>query len=395
MRGRKRAGGRRLEGAGAGGQGKDRLAMVQTDIILNALQRKCPDVEYEIITMSKIIDKLQDVPVKVGETTVFIKKLEIALLQNEVDIVIHSLKDLPAKLPDGLVVACVYERDSPYDAVAMNRENKDLVLKDLPAGSVIGTSSLRRVAQISRKYPHLKFENIRGNLNTRFEKLDGDGIYAAIILAESGLLRMNMENRITERLAGDVCMHAVCQGALAVECREDDENIIKLLSVIHDRNTTLQCIAERSFIKQLDCGYKVPVSVLTTVKDEKVIRLVLVYNMSFMPIQITLHGEVSSTDGKNFIKKSITKSFVEDETSELNPQKLSYNDPRKEYLGISPPPQVSHKSLLAAENAGIQLASNIINDTDGDEILRTAKNETEAYVRSEKLKKYQLSTKSP
>uniref|UniRef100_A0A8C1AFN7 hydroxymethylbilane synthase n=1 Tax=Cyprinus carpio carpio TaxID=630221 RepID=A0A8C1AFN7_CYPCA len=219
------------------------------------------------VAMSTIGDKILDTALsKIGEKSLFTKELENALERNEVDIVVHSLKDLPTSLPPGFTIGAILQRENPHDAVVLHPKNAGLTLDSLPEKSVIGTSSLRRAAQLKKRFPQLEFENIRGNLNTRLKKLDEKDDYAAIILAAAGLKRMGWESRISQILGPEDCMYAVGQGALAVEVRAQDKDILEMVSVLHHPDTVLQCISERAFLRQLEGGCSVPVAVHTEVK---------------------------------------------------------------------------------------------------------------------------------
>ncbi|XP_014678106.1 PREDICTED: porphobilinogen deaminase-like [Priapulus caudatus] len=188
---------------------------------------------------------------KIGEKALFTKELEVALEEKAVDLVVHSLKDLPTVLPPGMVIAAVCKRDSPEDAVVLHPKHAGKTLSLLPEGSVVGTSSLRRVAQLRRAFPHLRFDDVRGNLNTRLRKLDDGATYDALVLAAAGLERMGWKDRIAQRLTEEESLYAVGQGALAVECRADDASTIAMLAQLHHTTTLLRCVAERAFLKQL------------------------------------------------------------------------------------------------------------------------------------------------
>uniref|UniRef100_U3ILK6 hydroxymethylbilane synthase n=1 Tax=Anas platyrhynchos platyrhynchos TaxID=8840 RepID=U3ILK6_ANAPP len=215
------------------------LARIQTDSVVEMLRELHPDLHFEIVAMSTTGDKILDTALsKIGEKSLFTKELENALERNEVDLVVHSLKDLPTSLPPGFTIGAVCKRESPLDAVVFHPKNCGKTLSLLPEKSVIGTSSLRRAAQLKKKFPHLEFRDIRGNLNTRLKKLDEKEEFSAIILAAAGLKRMGWENRIG-------------QGALAVEVRAKDQEILNMVSALHDGETVLCCIAERAFMKLL------------------------------------------------------------------------------------------------------------------------------------------------
>ncbi|CAH1994975.1 unnamed protein product [Acanthoscelides obtectus] len=237
------------------GSRKSQLALIQTNHVISLLKEKYPEKQFEIVTMSTMGDRILDIPLpKIGEKSLFTKELETALANGAIDFVVHSLKDLPTTLPDDMVIGAVLTREDPRDALVLKKDLTSYNLSTLPPNSIIGTSSLRRTAQLLKKYPHLKIENIRGNLNTRLRKLDELGNYQAIILAASGLKRMGWEHRISEILEEKELMYAVGQGALAVECREDNLDIIKLLDSLYDLETALRVTAERSFLKTLGGG---------------------------------------------------------------------------------------------------------------------------------------------
>ncbi|CAL8106880.1 unnamed protein product [Orchesella dallaii] len=253
------------------GSRKSHLAMIQTNWIVDKLKEQNPEQLFEIIGISTTGDKILDVALsKIGEKSLFTKELELALLNNEIDFVVHSLKDLPTQLPDGLTIAAITKREDPRDAVLFSPKTEAKNLKDLPSGSCIGTSSLRRVAQLRKHYPHLNFIDVRGNLNTRLKKLDDpDGPYSALILATAGVSRMGWLDRIGQYLESEDCMHAVGQGALGIECAEDNEPILSLLNSLNHPSTHLQCLAERSFMRTLEGGCSVPVAVSTSIQHSK------------------------------------------------------------------------------------------------------------------------------
>lgn len=261
------------------GSRKSQLALVQTNCVVERLRRLYPDTRFEIITMSTTGDQILDQPLAhIGEKSLFTKELEIALEDLKVDLVVHSLKDLPSTLPAGMAIGAVIKRDSPYDVVVFSKrvrqqqlqggDGPSMTLDMLPAGSTVGTSSLRRIAQLKRRYPHLKFHDVRGNLNTRLRKVDDEnGLYDALILAEAGLDRLEWHDRIDQVLSPDDCMYAVSQGAMAVECRSFDIETLDMLSPLHDRDTLLRVVAERALLRSLEGGCSVPVACHTEVLD--------------------------------------------------------------------------------------------------------------------------------
>ncbi|MCF3608787.1 hydroxymethylbilane synthase, partial [Planktothrix agardhii 1033] len=225
---------------------------------------------------------------KIGDKGLFTKELELGMLDRSSDIAVHSLKDLPTRLPQGLMLGCVSEREDPADALVVHENHKDKQLETLPAGAIIGTSSLRRLAQLRYHYPHLEFKDIRGNLNTRLQKLD-NGEYDAIILAVAGLVRLDMSDRIHQVITPEISLHAVGQGALGIECREGDSDILDIIKVLEHTPTAQRCYAERAFLRELEGGCQVPIGVNTFIEGD----------------QLTLVGMVASLDGKRLIKDTV------------------------------------------------------------------------------------------
>jgi hydroxymethylbilane synthase len=272
------------------GSRKSQLALVQTYWVQEQLQKHFPDRHFEVETMSTHGDKILDVALsKIGDKGLFTKELELGMLNNEIDLAVHSLKDLPTRLPEGLVLGCVTEREDPADALVVHEKHKDKQIDTLPEGTVIGTSSLRRLAQLRYRFPHLTFKDVRGNLNTRLGKLDA-GEYDALILAVAGLQRLGMSARIHQVLPPEVSLHAVGQGALGIECRGDDTEVLELLKAIEHVPTAERCYAERSFLRRLEGGCQVPIGVNTKLEGDT----------------LTLTGIVASVDGQKVVKDTIT-----------------------------------------------------------------------------------------
>ena len=195
------------------GSRKSQLALIQTRFVISELKKIRPELEFEIVEMSTVGDNVLDKALsKIGEKSLFTKELEVALEKRDVDFVVHSMKDLPTTLPPGMVIGAVLEREDPRDAVIIKSDSPSKSLAELPPGSVIGTSSLRRAAQLRSAYPGLVFQDVRGNLNTRLRKLDDpQGPYSALILAVAGVARMGWAERISQHLDADLCLHAVGQ----------------------------------------------------------------------------------------------------------------------------------------------------------------------------------------
>jgi hydroxymethylbilane synthase len=265
---------------------RSQLAMVQTEWVRDQLLLAHPGLEISIEAMATQGDKILDVALaKIGDKGLFTKELEAQMLVNQADIAVHSLKDLPTNLPDGLMLGCVTEREDPADALVVHARHQDKNLASLPAGAVVGTSSLRRLAQLKYHYPHLLFKDVRGNVITRLEKLDS-GDYDCLILAAAGLGRLGLSNRIHELIDPNISLHAVGQGALGIECRVADPEVLTLIKVLEHRPTALRCLAERSFLRNLEGGCQVPIGV----------------NSSFENGNLHLTGMVASLDGLRLIR---------------------------------------------------------------------------------------------
>jgi len=234
--------------------------MTQTGHVIEELKRICAEkgLEYEF-EVRKIVtkgDRIVDVTLsKVGGKGLFVKEIEQAMLDEEIDLAVHSMKDMPSELPDGLVIGAVPLREDPRDCL-ITRGN--LTFAELPQGAKVGTSSLRRSSQLRTLRPDLAIEWIRGNIDTRIRKLEEEG-FDAIVLAAAGLRRMGWESRISDILPPDVCIPAVGQGALAIECRQGDADVRELLSLYNDEPTELAVTAERAFLRRLNGGCQIPI----------------------------------------------------------------------------------------------------------------------------------------
>jgi hydroxymethylbilane synthase len=269
---------------------KSQLALVQTYWVQEELQKRFPERQFEVQTMSTQGDKILDVALaKIGDKGLFTKELEQVMLDREADFAVHSLKDLPTNLPEGLMLGCITEREDPADAVVMQAKYVGTSLAELPAGAVIGTSSLRRLAQLRHYYPHLSFKDVRGNVNTRLAKLDA-GEYDALVLAAAGLTRLGFSERIHQVLPPDISLHAVGQGALGIECRTQDPEVLEIIKALEHGPTAQRCLAERAFLRQLEGGCQVPIGVNTKIEGD----------------QLTLVGLVASLDGQRLIKDQVT-----------------------------------------------------------------------------------------
>lgn len=258
------------------GTRKSPLALAQADIVVKALQDANPDFSFVIHGMTTTGDRDQNTALyNFGGKGLWTSQLEELLVAEQIDLVVHSLKDMPTTLPDGCVLGCTTTREDARDVLVIKKTHVDehgwKTLADLPEGSVIGTSSIRRIAQLRRLYPSLKFKDHRGNIQTRLKKLEDDPELTAIILAAAGLQRMDLGHHISQFLETDTggIMHAVGQGALGVECRAGDSRILDVLTVLEDKETTLACVAERSVMRTLEGGCSVPIGVETHWVDGK------------------------------------------------------------------------------------------------------------------------------
>ncbi|XP_034281084.1 porphobilinogen deaminase isoform X1 [Pantherophis guttatus] len=316
------------------GTRKSQLARIQTDSVVEMLQVHHPHLHFEIVAMSTTGDRILDTALsKIGEKSLFTKELENALERDEVDLVVHSLKDLPTSLPPGFTIGAICKRENPHDAVVFHPKHAGKTLSSLPEKSVIGTSSLRRAAQLKRKFPRLQFKDIRGNLNTRLKKLDEKEDFSALVLAAAGLRRMGWGRRIGQILSPVDCLYAVGQGALAVEVRAKDQEIIEMISVLHDEETVLRCITERAFMKRLEGGCSVPVAVSTVLKDG----------------QLYLTGAVYSLDGSDSLQETMQRNVNFSLENEDGP------DDNPQHVGITAR-NVPRLAQEAAERLGQEVA---------------------------------------
>ena len=233
------------------------LALWQAEYVQSQLQRSHPGLTVELLGMTSRGDQLLDMPLaKVGGKGLFVKELETALLERRADIAVHSMKDVPMEFPEGLGLGVICEREDPSDAFVSNRYSS---LEALPAGSVVGTSSLRRECQLRARRPDLQVRFLRGNVNTRLRKLD-EGEYDAIILASAGLIRLGFAGRIARKLAVEDSLPAGGQGAVGIELRREDARVLELLQVLHHEPTAQRVTAERAMNQRLQGGCQVPIA---------------------------------------------------------------------------------------------------------------------------------------
>lgn len=272
------------------------LALTQSQWVKETLERRWQESRVELKIIKTTGDKILDVPLaKVGGKGLFVKELEDALLEGAVDLAVHSIKDVPADLPHGLEIGAIPRREDPRD-VLVSRTGKDL--SNLPPNARLGTSSLRRAAQLKSLRPDLEIENLRGNLDTRLRKLQ-EGRYDAIVLAAAGIHRMGWNERITAYLNPTEFLPAIGQGALGIEIRTEDKAVRELIASLHDPDTAVAVQAERSLLKGLEGGCQVPIAGYAQVSDG----------------QIELTGLVASLDGKQIVRR--TRSASRDQAESL------------------------------------------------------------------------------
>ena len=263
------------------------LAMWQAKHIQSRLQALYPTCDVQILGMTTTGDQILDIPLaKVGGKGLFVKELETALEDGRADLAVHSMKDVPMNLPEGFTMAATGEREDPRDAFVSNNYAS---LEDLPRGSVVGTSSLRRQSQLQARLPHLKIESLRGNLQTRLRKLD-EGQYAAIILAAAGLIRLGLSERIRDTLSPELSIPAVGQGALGIEIKASRIDLLEILAPLNHLDTQLCVEAERGMSRALAGSCTVPLGAFATKKDNI----------------ISITGFVASVDGKQMLRETIT-----------------------------------------------------------------------------------------
>jgi hydroxymethylbilane synthase len=259
------------------------LAMWQAEHIRDRLRALYPQTEVNILGMTTQGDRILDVTLsKIGGKGLFVKELEAALENSSADIAVHSLKDVPMHMPEGFMLACICEREDPCDAFVSN-DYADLAA--LPAGAVVGTSSLRRESQLRANFPHLEVKPLRGNVQTRLRKLD-EGQYAAIILAASGLKRLGLGERIRYVISSDDSLPAVGQGALGIECRADRTDLKEMLAPLYHANTAACVLAERAMSRTLQGSCQVPLGGFAELAGD----------------QLRMRGFVATPDGKRMLR---------------------------------------------------------------------------------------------
>jgi hydroxymethylbilane synthase len=272
-----------------------KLALWQAHWVKKALQKSHPSISAEIVILKTKGDKILDVPLAmVGGKGLFVKEIEEAIINGHIDLAVHSMKDMPADIPEGLCIGAVPKREAPQDVLI---SKKDQVLSELKRGAHIGTSSLRRAAQLRNIRPDIHISSLRGNLDTRLRKLATEDL-DAVILAAAGVKRLNFENRITEYLDEDVMLPAVGQGALCVEIRKNDPRIALLVSDLDHRHTHTAIKGERAFLGRLEGGCQVPIAAHGKIEGNTFI----------------LTGLVADLDGRTVIRETVSGSPAQSET---------------------------------------------------------------------------------
>ncbi|CAM4127496.1 hydroxymethylbilane synthase [Paenibacillus alkaliterrae] len=272
------------------------LALTQTGQVIDELKRISEkhgfDYTFEIKKIVTKGDRILDVTLsKVGGKGLFVKEIEQALADGVIDLAVHSMKDMPYELPEGLMNGATPKRVDPRDCLVM-REGSGLA--DLPVGARVGTSSLRRSSQLKHERPDLQLESIRGNIDSRIRKLETEG-FDAIVLASAGMTRMGWTDRISAYLPVEICLPAVGQGALGIECRENDEQVRELLALFNDKETELAVRAERSFLGALNGGCQVPIGAYCVVGEA--------HGSDGGERQLVMTGMVGSPDGATLLKE--------------------------------------------------------------------------------------------
>lgn len=264
-----------------------KLALWQAEWIKSQIEHLMPDIGIRLNKIKTTGDKILDVPLaQVGGKGLFVKEIEEALLRGEADLAVHSMKDVPTDLPEGLHLSAICKREDPRDAFIGGDGIKGL--DSLPEGGRVGTSSLRRICQLLHRRPDLRITQLRGNVDTRLRKLK-EGQFDAIILATAGVKRLGYADRITEKIPAEMSLPAIGQGAVGIECRTDDEFINDLLGRLNHEETWICVTAERAFLKKLEGGCQVPIAAYAQMRDA----------------HLVIEGLVGSLDGRTLIKDSI------------------------------------------------------------------------------------------
>ena len=273
-----------------------KLALWQANWVKHEIAAHHPEISVSLKVIKTTGDKILNVPLaSVGGKGLFVKEIEEALFRNEIDLAVHSMKDVPAELPDRLILAAYTSREDPRDAF-VGRKGGAARLEDLPSGSVVGTSSLRRQAHIMRFFPNIKTVPIRGNLDTRIRKIEEmklDGV----VLAAAGIKRMGLESKVSQYLSTETFIPAVGQGVLGIEVREADTATREAIAVLDDSDARVAVLAERGFLKTLEGGCQVPIAAYARVSE----------------VSVFLHGMVASLDGRRVVEDTLEGERSESE----------------------------------------------------------------------------------
>ncbi|OPX38624.1 MAG: hydroxymethylbilane synthase [Desulfobacteraceae bacterium 4484_190.1] len=273
-----------------------KLALVQSNWIKEKIENRRPHAQVELVKIKTVGDKILDSPLsKIGGKGLFVKEIEDALLSKRIHVAVHSMKDVPAELPEGLTISAFPEREDPRDALI---SSENLKIEQLPVGACVGTSSLRRAAQLLHLRPDLDIVSLRGNIDTRLKKLDS-GEMQAIILASAGLKRLGLWNRGFQAISIKQMLPAIGQGALGLEVRSDDNRTIEILDFLNHETTELTVRAERAFLKRLEGSCQVPIAAFAGLNGE----------------ELHMQGMVAELDGSKIIRDEIVGN--KDEAAEI------------------------------------------------------------------------------
>ena len=273
---------------------KSPLALWQAEHVKARLEYHHPGLKVELVKMITKGDQILNSPLsKIGGKGLFIKELEVGMMEGVADIAVHSMKDVPYEIPPGFELGAILKRENPFDAFVSNHYES---IDDLPQGAKVGTCSMRRIVQLKALRPDLEILDLRGNVNTRLQKLD-DGEYDAIILACAGLIRLKFEDRIKQQISAEQSLPAVGQGAVGIEIRENDQEILDLIAPLIDTETSYRITCERAMNARLEGGCSVPIAGYSTIEDD----------------QITLTGLVGNVDTGVILKEQVSGSIDESE----------------------------------------------------------------------------------
>jgi len=273
---------------------KSPLALWQAEHVKARLERHHPGLNVELVKMTTKGDQILNSPLsKIGGKGLFIKELEVGMMEGVADIAVHSMKDVPYEIPPGFELGAILKRENPFDAFVSNNFDS---INDLPQGAKVGTCSMRRIVQLKAVRPDLKILDLRGNVNTRLQKLD-DGEYDAIILACAGLIRLKFEDRIKQQISAEQSLPAVGQGAVGIEIRENDQEILDLITPLIDTETSYRITCERAMNARLEGGCSVPIAGFSTIEND----------------QITLTGLVGNVDTGVILKEHVSGPIDESE----------------------------------------------------------------------------------